>query len=99
LSIDRDTKSCSNDDVHRFVKQYVDRIEVERESVDELIYGIKRGQANQVEALIDMLEQDRTALGIKSYSLSMATIEDVFLRWANADGAVRSELTDAFRLD
>ena len=75
-----DEQRCSRENVERFIKEYVQRIEVERETASELIYGIKRGQSREVEDLIEKLDQEKERIGIKSYGLSMTTIEDVFLR-------------------
>lgn len=75
-----DEQRCSRETVEQFIKQNVERVELERETAGELIYGIKRGQSKQVEDLIERLEQEKERIGIKSYGLSMTTIEDVFLR-------------------
>ena len=75
-----DEQRCSRKNVEGFIKQNVERVELERETAGELIYGIKRGQSKEVEDLIERLEQEKERIGIKSYGLSMTTIEDVFLR-------------------
>ena len=75
-----DEQRCSRETVEGFIKQNVERVELERETAGELIYGIKRGQSKEVEDLIERLEQEKERIGIKSYGLSMTTIEDVFLR-------------------
>ena len=80
LLMDKDEKKYSGDQVLTFLKTYVQQVRLERESVGELIYGIKRGQSKQVEELIINLDRNKIDLGIKSYGLSMATIEDVFLK-------------------
>lgn len=80
LLMDKDEKKFSSDRMSTFLKNYINQIRLERESVGELIYGIKRGQSKEVERLIENLDQNKDTLGIKSYGLSMATIEDVFLK-------------------
>lgn len=80
LALDRDEGRCSTDQMTQFVQRAVPQIELERESVGELIYGIRRNQTKEVERLISTLDQEKEKIGIKSYGLSMTSIEDVFLR-------------------
>ena len=96
LMIDKDEKRCSNDQLMNFLTSHIQQVRLERESVGELIYGIKRGQSKQVEQLIENLDQNKTDLGIKSYGLSMATIEDVFLKLIEEEerGQVKEELNE-----
>jgi ATP-binding cassette, subfamily A (ABC1), member 3 len=75
-----DEQRCSRESVEQFIKEHVEKVELERETASELVYGVKRGQSKQVEDLIERLEQEKGRIGIKSYGLSMTTIEDVFLR-------------------
>ena len=72
--------TCSTEIVTRQIEKYVPEVVLERESAAELVYGIKRGQAKEIERLIDGLDRSKQAMGINSYGLSMTTIEDVFLR-------------------
>jgi hypothetical protein len=66
--------------ITEFIQGYVGNVVLERESAAELVYGIKRGESKQIERLINGLDQQKVAIGINSYGLSMTTIEDVFLR-------------------
>lgn len=81
--MDRDETHCSTDQVTQFVQRCIPQFELERESVGELIYGIRRNQAKEVERLITTLDQEKDKIGIKSYGLSMTSIEDVFLRFVS----------------
>ena len=72
--------TCLTETVTRQIEKYVPDVVLERESAAELVYGIKRGQAKEIERLIDGLDRSKQAMGINSYGLSMTTIEDVFLR-------------------
>ncbi|UJR17400.1 hypothetical protein I4U23_004295 [Adineta vaga] len=80
LIIDKQDERCSSANIKQFIKRFVKRVKLERESVDELVYGIKRGQSKEVGQLIEILDKEKMNLGIKSYGLTMITIEDVFLR-------------------
>lgn len=79
LSMDKQDQS-STDRITQFIQGYVSNVVLERESAAELIYGIKRGESTNIERLISGLDQNKQSIGINSYSLSMTTIEDVFLR-------------------
>ena len=72
--------TCLSQTVTQQIQKYVPEVVLERESAAELVYGIKRGQAKEIERLIDGLDRSKQAMGINSYGLSMTTIEDVFLR-------------------
>lgn len=71
---------CSSARITQFIQGYVRNVVLERESAAELVYGIRRGQSNQTERLINALDEQKQTIGINSYGLSMTTIEDVFLR-------------------
>ena len=66
--------------ITQFVQSNVGNVVLERESAAELVYGIRRGESKQIEHLISALDQQKQAIGINSYGLSMTTIEDVFLK-------------------
>ncbi|CAF2146243.1 unnamed protein product [Rotaria magnacalcarata] len=70
----------SSDRITQFIQGYVGSVVLERESAAELVYGIKRGESKNIEQLISGLDQNKEAIGINSYGVSMTTIEDVFLR-------------------
>lgn len=72
--------NCSSERITQFLREYVANVVLERESAAELVYGIKRGESKQIERVITGLEQQKQAIGINSYGLSMTTIEDVFLK-------------------
>jgi hypothetical protein len=45
-----------------------------------MIFGIRRIESKQIGRLIRALDEQSNRIGIKSYGLSMATIEEVFLK-------------------
>ena len=63
-----------------FLRQYIQKIVLERESLSELVYGIKRGASRALARLIQLLDEQTEALSINGYGISMTTIEEVFLR-------------------
>ena len=66
--------------ITRFVQDRVSEVVLEREVVSEMVFGIKRGEAKQIEQLIDGLDRESNNIGINGYGLSMTSIEDVFLK-------------------
>lgn len=80
LIIDKKDERCSSENVERFAKEFVENIQLERQSVGEMIFGIRRNQSKHVERLIESLDEKKESLGIKSYGLTMTSIEDVFLK-------------------
>ena len=80
MIIDKKDERCSSESVERFAKEFVENIQLERQSVGEMIFGIRRNQSKHVERLIESLDEKKESLGIKSYGLTMTSIEDVFLK-------------------
>jgi len=44
-----------------------------------MVFGIRRNESKQIGQLVHALDEQSTNVGIESYGLSMATIEEVFL--------------------
>ena len=57
---------------------------VERESLTEMVLGIRRNESQKIGELIRGLDEQSGNLGIESYGLSMTTIEEVFLKYVMA---------------
>ena len=62
------------------MQEHIPNIVLERESVTEMIYGIRRNESKQIGQLIHALDQHSTNIGVESYGLSMTTVEEVFLK-------------------
>ncbi|CAF2071729.1 unnamed protein product [Rotaria magnacalcarata] len=72
--------ACNRDIIVQSVQQIIQTVDLERETSSELVFGIKRGSTQRIAELIRYLYERRQQLAINGYGLSMATIEEVFLR-------------------
>ncbi|CAF2249794.1 unnamed protein product [Rotaria magnacalcarata] len=72
--------ACNRDIIVQSVQQIIQTVDLERETSSELVFGIKRGSTQRIAELIRYLYEQRQQLAINGYGLSMATIEEVFLR-------------------
>jgi hypothetical protein len=71
---------CNTENITQFIQERIHDVVLERETSSELVFGIKRGASEQIGQLINALDQQREDIAINGYGLSMATIEEVFLR-------------------
>ena len=69
-----------NDGVDGFVRQIVPEVVLERESSSEMIFGIRRNESKEIGKLVRALDERSEQIGIESYGVSMATMEEVFLK-------------------
>ncbi|CAM4954605.1 unnamed protein product [Rotaria socialis] len=72
--------ACNRDIIVQSVQQIIQTVDLERETSSELVFGIKRGSTQHIAELIRCLSEQQQQLAINGYGLSMATIEEVFLR-------------------
>lgn len=68
--------------ITQFIQNYIHDNDVilERETLSELVFGIKRNAGEHIGALINALDQQQQDIAINGYGLSMTTIEEVFLK-------------------
>ncbi|CAF4073177.1 unnamed protein product, partial [Rotaria sp. Silwood2] len=74
------TETCDIQHVTQFFQEHVKTAVLERQSASELVFGIKRGESQQISRLINALDEQGSNIGIKGYGLSMTTVEEVFLK-------------------
>ncbi len=73
-------ETCPSGNITAFIRQIIPNIVVERKARTEMIFGIRRNESGQIGKLVHSLDEESGNIGIESYGLSMATIEDVFLK-------------------
>ncbi|CAF0848696.1 unnamed protein product [Rotaria sordida] len=73
-------ETYQNERITAFIQKYIPTIILERESISEMIFGIKRSESKHIGQLIHALDEQSKDIGIESYGLSMTTIEEVFLK-------------------
>ena len=73
-------ETYQNERITAFIQRFIPTIALERESISEMIFGIRRTESKYIGKLIHALDEESTDVGIESYGLSMTTIEEVFLK-------------------
>jgi len=79
LFIDK-KEMCNTENITRFLREHVPDVVLQRETLSELVFGIKRGASQQIGRLINALDGHSQDIAINGYGLSMTTIEEIFLR-------------------
>ncbi|XP_064604121.1 cholesterol transporter ABCA5-like [Liolophura sinensis] len=84
--------SCDADQVTEFITQYIDDVQLARRHGNELSYTLPLSNVNSFPALFSALEYSGTSdtstsnsLGIKTFGVSMTTLEEVFLKLGEHD--------------
>lgn len=80
LSIDKH-ELFSNQKISSFIRNYIPVIRIEHQSMNQLIVNIKREDSQGIVELIHAFEAQWQWIGIQNYSVTMKTIEDVFLKY------------------
>lgn len=65
----------------KFFQEHAETAVLERQSASEIVFGIRRGATQRISRLINALNEHGLANGINGYSLSMTTVEEVFLKY------------------
>ncbi|CAF3938721.1 unnamed protein product [Rotaria magnacalcarata] len=78
-------ETYQNERITAFIQRYIPMIALERESISEMIFGIRRTESKYIGKLIHALDEQSKDVGIESYGLSMTTIEEVFLKLIQED--------------
>ena len=72
------------------LRKYVPRAELLSHAGDELAYRLPFSAAPQFAPMLTHLEQEKEALGVGGYGMSITSMEEVFLRLAQGDDALRA---------
>lgn len=71
---------CVVESVTAAVKKYVPAAVMESQAAAEVSYVLPQADTPRFEALMAHIENNMLTLGIRSFGISMATMEEVFLR-------------------
>ncbi|CAF0914028.1 unnamed protein product [Rotaria sp. Silwood1] len=97
LFIDKN-ETYQNERITAFIQKYIPTIVLERESISEMIFGIRRSESKYIGQLIHVLDEQSKDIGIESYGLSMTTIEEVFLKLIHEAEQEKSSQNDQTKL-
>ncbi|XP_018330699.1 ATP-binding cassette sub-family A member 3 [Agrilus planipennis] len=79
LVIDK-MQSCNVAEVTRLFQKYIPDVIVESNVGSELTYLLDEQKSNVFEAMLEDLERNSNSLGIRSYGISLTTLEEVFMK-------------------
>lgn len=80
LSIVRDEVNFKKDEVEEIIRRFVPSAYLKNENGNAMIYLLPNESKFEFHKLLSQLEGDKENLGISSISVSITTLEDVFLR-------------------
>lgn len=85
LTLIKDTQRvvCDVRRIHVFLLQFVADVTLASDSGSELVFTLPTHAAPQFPVLLDALDGHLNELGVRSYGVSVTTLEDVFLRIAS----------------
>ncbi|CAH0545633.1 unnamed protein product [Brassicogethes aeneus] len=87
------SKECKSWEVTALLKKYIPNIEVEGDVGSELTYSLEEEQSQVFESMLKELENNFEKLGVRSYGISLTTLEEVFLK-VGADHIQESNQSD-----
>ncbi|CAG9840389.1 unnamed protein product [Diabrotica balteata] len=73
-------KTCNPHKVTELLKKFIPEIEIHSNVGSELTYLLSENNAPVFEALLKQIEQESYELGIRSYGISLTTMEEVFMK-------------------
>lgn len=71
---------CEISRVTKLLKEYIPDIEVERNVGTELTYSLREDMSSVFEEMLEKLEKNSVELNIRSYGISLTTLEEVFMK-------------------
>ncbi|XP_050311852.1 phospholipid-transporting ATPase ABCA3 isoform X2 [Anthonomus grandis grandis] len=92
------TPQCNPQNVTDLLGKYIPRIQVESNIGSELSYLLAEGQSNIFEPMLKELEAKSKQLGVGGYGISLATLEEVFMKYGCAFLQETGYLTIGFRV-
>lgn len=84
LSIVRDRASYKHEEVENMIREYVPHAYLKCENGDTLVYLLPDESKNNFCQLLERLENNKDQMGISNISVSVTTLEDVFLKAGTA---------------
>ncbi|XP_050517580.1 phospholipid-transporting ATPase ABCA3-like isoform X2 [Diabrotica virgifera virgifera] len=73
-------KTCNPHKVTELLKKFIPEIEIHSNVGSELTYLLSENNAPVFEAMLKQIEQESNELGIRSYGISLTTMEEVFMK-------------------
>ncbi|XP_072399805.1 phospholipid-transporting ATPase ABCA3-like isoform X2 [Diabrotica undecimpunctata] len=73
-------KTCNPHKVTELLKKFIPEIEIHSNVGSELTYLLSENNAPVFEALLKQIEKESYELGIRSYGISLTTMEEVFMK-------------------
>ena len=72
--------ACVVDTLTSVITRHVPSAKLENQASAELTYILPQSETSRFEPLLAYIEQNMLQLGVRSFGISMATMEEVFLK-------------------
>ncbi|CAG9816334.1 unnamed protein product [Phaedon cochleariae] len=74
------SKECDAGRVTQLLRQFIPDIEIYSNIGSELTYLLTENQSSKFEPMLQQLEKDSERLGVRSYGISLTSLEEVFMK-------------------
>lgn len=81
---------CDSDEVTELLSRHLPEIQIENENDSEICYGLPDDTVYLFKNIFKDLEDNETRLKIKSFGVSLTTLESIFLKFAKGSAKVQS---------
>jgi len=82
-----------NEQMSRTVQQYIPEAKLLSDAGTELSFQLPLSSSDKFQSLFDYFDDNETALGIRSYGMSVTTLEEVFIKVAHGFETRNTELS------
>ncbi|XP_053686916.1 phospholipid-transporting ATPase ABCA1-like [Sabethes cyaneus] len=86
------------DKVMKILHTFHDDVKIDAETNTEVSFILRQGSAQNMEKLLNQIDAELEACGMKSYGIGLTTMEDVFLK-AGSDSFVLKSSEDLHQID
>jgi ATP-binding cassette subfamily A (ABC1) protein 3 len=74
------TPACQQDKITSLLREHVPNVQFRSRVGSELTYQLSDSDSGKFEGLLKALETQMSSLGIRSYGISLTTLEEVFMK-------------------
>jgi ATP-binding cassette subfamily A (ABC1) protein 3 len=74
------TPACQPDKITSLLREHVPNVQFRSRVGSELTYQLSDSDSGKFEGLLKALETKMSSLGIRSYGISLTTLEEVFMK-------------------
>jgi ATP-binding cassette subfamily A (ABC1) protein 3 len=71
---------CQPENITNLLRKHIPHVQVQAQAGSELTYQLSESDSNKFEEMLSDLEKNINQLGVRSYGVSLTTLEEVFMK-------------------